>query len=67
MLPKHVPDLINEFPSLFRDSSDHHTRSLKVKGVVSFVFPSLFRDSSDHHPLIRISNMIHVNQVSIPL
>jgi hypothetical protein len=37
------------FPSLFRDSSDHHAVALFVLAGAIFLFPSLFRDSSDHH------------------
>ena len=38
------------FPSLFRDSSDHHPVAWGGVGVVrTKAFPSLFRDSSDHH------------------
>ena len=38
------------FPSLFRDSSDHHVPSATpVPTVTKTPFPSLFRDSSDHH------------------
>jgi hypothetical protein len=37
------------FPSLFRDSSDHHESLRKTGDVNNPLFPSLFRDSSDHH------------------
>ena len=37
------------FPSLFRDSSDHHVGRPASAGAGPCAFPSLFRDSSDHH------------------
>jgi hypothetical protein len=39
------------FPSLFRDSSDHHFILKEAPmAPLNKLFPSLFRDSSDHHP-----------------
>ena len=37
------------FPSLFRDSSDHHAVLVFMLIIIAIMFPSLFRDSSDHH------------------
>ena len=49
LTPLPGPTMTPTFPSLFRDSSDHHQCSAQLGWRRVIVFPSLFRDSSDHH------------------